>query len=356
MGIQTQIDEVRQPSQVAHWNLAKRVSFRFCFTYLGLFCIFTEILGGLFRLPNFFLPPLATMWPMRQIVFWSAAHVFRITHPLVYADFDSGDKTFDWIATFCLLMLAVLATVIWSVLDRRRDNYVALYKWFRLFIRFALASEMFTYGLNKVVPLQMPFPFLTRFVEPFGNFTPLGVLWNSIGASPAYQIFTGCAETLGGILLMVPRTTTLGALLCLADLTEVFVLNMTYDVPVKLLSFHLILMAMFVLAPELPRVVNFFFLDRRVDPSTQPPLFSTHRANRWATAAQIAFGAYLVATLLYSSWTIWYAFGDGRVKSPFYCIWNVDQFVIDGQLHPPLLTDNSRWRRLIFDFPTLEDC
>jgi len=356
MGIQTQIDEVRQPSQVAHWNLAKRVSFRFCFTYLGLFCIFTEILGeilgGLFPLPNFFFPPLATMWPMRQIVFWTATHIFRIAHPLVYADSDSGDKTFDWIATFCLLMLAVLATVIWSVLDRRRDNYVTLYKWFRLFIRFALAAEMFTYGLAKAVPQQMPFPFLTRFVEPFGDFTQLGVLWNSIGASPAYEIVTGCAETLGGILLMVPRTTTLGALLCLADLTQVFILNMTYDVPVKLLSFHLILMALFVLAPELPRLVNFFLLNRSVGPSTQPQLFSMRRANHLATAAQIALGIYLIAMLLYGSWTTWNAFGGGRTKSPFYGIWNVDQFVIDGQLHPPLLTDNTRWRRLIFDFPT----
>jgi uncharacterized membrane protein YphA (DoxX/SURF4 family) len=254
MGTQTQPDELRGAYQATRWNLAKRVSFRLCFTYLGLFSIFTGILGGLLRLPNFFFPPLKTMWPMRQIVFWIAAHIFRIAHPLVYTDADSGDKTFDWIATFCLLVLAVLATVIWCVLDRRRDNYERWYKWFRLFIRFALAGEMFTYGLAKVVPLQMPFPFLTRFVEPFGNFTPLGVLWYSIGASPAYQIFTGCAETFGGILLTIPRTTTLGALLCLADLSEVFILNMTYDVPVKLFSFHLILMVLFVLAPELPRL------------------------------------------------------------------------------------------------------
>jgi hypothetical protein len=104
MGTQTQPDELRRTYQATRWNLAKRVSFRFCFTYLGLFCIFTEILGGLLRLPNFFFPPLDTMWPMRQIVFWSAVHIFRIAHPLVYADFDSSDKTFDWIATLCLLM------------------------------------------------------------------------------------------------------------------------------------------------------------------------------------------------------------------------------------------------------------
>jgi hypothetical protein len=352
MGFQTQLDQAPQMSRAPHWNLAQRVSFRFCFVYLGLFCIFSEVLGGLVRLPNFFFPPVATMWPMRQIVLWTGAHIFRVAHPLVYADFDSGDKTFDWITVFCLLIFAVVATMIWSVLDRRRENYVTLDKWFRLFVRFALAGEMFTYGIDKVIPLQMPFPFLTRFVEPFGNFTPLGVLWNSIGASPAFEIFTGCAETLGGILLLVPRTTMLGTLLCLADLTEVFILNMTYDVPVKLLSFHLLLMALFLLAPEVPRLINLFLLNRSVDASTQPQLFSTHRANRLATTVQIAFGIYLIAVLLYGEGATWYAFGGGRTKSPLYGIWNVEQLVMDGQLHPPLLTDNSRWRRLIFDFPT----
>ncbi|MGC2662064.1 MAG: hypothetical protein WA324_29225, partial [Bryobacteraceae bacterium] len=33
-------------------------------------------------------------------------------------------------------------------------------------------------------------------------------------------------------------------------------------------------------------------------------------------------------------------------------IWEVDQQSIDGQLRPPLLSDPSRWRRIIFDSPS----
>jgi hypothetical protein len=109
---------------------------------------------------------------------------------------------------------------------------------------------MFLYGLAKVIPLQMPFPYLTRLLEPYGNFSPMAVLWSSIGASTSYEIFAGCAETLGGILLLTPRTTTLGAMVCLADMIQVFMLNMTYDVPVKLFSFHLILFSLLLLAPD----------------------------------------------------------------------------------------------------------
>jgi hypothetical protein len=52
--------------------------------------------------------------------------------------------------------------------------------------------------------------------------------------SPAYESFTGTVELLGGVLLFFPRTTLLGALICLIGAGEVFVLNLTYDVPVKL--------------------------------------------------------------------------------------------------------------------------
>jgi hypothetical protein len=352
MGDLAPIVQSQAEQQATRWNLATRVTFRFCFTYFTLFSLSNQIFGGLFPIPNVEIPDPGTLWPMRQIIFWTAAHIFRVTSPLVYTDSGSGDKTFDWVEAFCLVVIAALVTAIWSALDRKRKNYVTLHKWFRLFMRFALASEMILYGMDKVVPLQMPFPYLTKLLEPYGNFSRMGVLWSSIGASQAYEIFGGCAEMLGGILLIVPRTAMFGALVCLADLTQIFTLNMTYDVPVKLFSFHLILMAVFLLAPELPRLANFFFLHRAAYPSTQPPLFHTPRANRIAVAAQIVFGVFLIGMNVYSSWNGWHKYGGGSPKSALYGIWNVDQLSIDGQLRSPLLTDYDRYRRVIFDFPT----
>src|ERR1700689_3771677 len=298
MSAQVQIAQPRvaplQPEvQVAHWGLAPRVAFRFCFVYFGMFCLATQILGSLFPIPKVDIPDPSSLWPMRQITFWTAAHIFHAELPLVYTDSGSGDKTFDWVLIFWLLVVAALVTGLWSTLDRKRDNYVTLHKWFRVFIRIALAGQMITYGMDKIIPLQMPFPYLTRLFEPFRDFSPMGVLWASIGASPAYETFAGCAEMLGGILLIFPRTTTLGALVCVADMTQVFMLNMTYDVPVKQLSFHLLLLSLFLLAPEGRRLADFFFRSRAVAPSTQPQLFQTRRANRIALAAQVAFGVWL---------------------------------------------------------------
>ncbi len=348
---QPQIGQPRPDAQVQRWSLAGRVAFRFCFVYFGMFSVATQILGSLFPIPKVDIPDLSTFWPMRQITFWTAAHIFHAKLPLVYADSGSGDKTFDWVLMFWLLIVAAVATGIWSVLDRTRENYVTLHKWFRVFIRIALAGQMITYGMDKIIPLQMPYPFLTRLLEPLRDFSPMGVLWSSIGAAPAYERFAGCAEMLAGILLIFPRTTLLGALVCVADMTQVFMLNMTYDVPVKQLSFHLLLLALFLLTPQLHRLADFFFRDRAVGPSVQPQLFQARRANRIALAAQILFGVWLLGMNGYGAWTDWHIYGGGRAKSPLYGIWNVDELAIDGQLRSPLLNDYDRWRRAVFDFP-----
>ncbi len=348
---QPQMEETPGELFTPQWSFVTRVAFRFCFIYFGLFCLSTQIFAGVLPLGNFEFPDPATLPPMRQIVTWTAVHIFGVTKPLVYLS-GSGDKTFDWVLVFCLLVVAMLATAAWSVLDGKRQNYTTLYKWFRLFIRFCLAGQMIGYGLAKAVPLQMPYPNLTRLVEPFGNFSPMGVLWYSIGASPAYETFAGCAELLGGILLITPRTTLLGALVCLADMTQVFMLNMTYDVPVKLLSFHLILLSLFLLAPEMQRLANFFLLNRPVGSSTRAPLFTTPRANRIALALQVILGLLILGTNVYSSITGWYLYGAGSPKSALYGIWDVTQLTIDGQTRSPLLNDYGRWRRVIFDNPS----
>jgi hypothetical protein len=203
---------------------------------------------------------------------------------------------------------------------------------------------MIGYGFVKVIPTQMSYPTLIRLVQPLGTLSPMGVLWTSMGSSPAYEIFTGCAELAGGLLLIIPRTATLGALVSLAAMIQVFTLNMTYDVPAKLLAFHTMLLACFLVAPDVPRLV-------RVALSTQAQLFRSVRANRIAFAAQMIFGLWLVGLYCHHSLGVWNTRGGGRPLPALYGIWEVKQMSIDEQPRPPLLTDSTRWRRAIFDYP-----
>ncbi|MGC1291120.1 MAG: hypothetical protein WA855_07555, partial [Candidatus Acidiferrales bacterium] len=296
------------------WSPAKRVAFRLCFLYFGLYIVLTQMLTSLLLVTTndsgafeVDMTPAA-----KAIVVWLAAHVFRVGHSIITVETGSGDRIYDWIVLAVILALAILGTAIWSVLDRKRKSYARLYTWFRVFVRLSLAATMLTYGAAKVIPLQMPFPYLNRLLEPYGNFSPMGVLWSSIGASQAYEIFAGAAEMLGGVLLFLPRTTTLGALICLADATQVFMLNMTYDVPVKLLSLHLILISLFLLAPDVKRLANLFFLNRPAPASSEQPLFRSARANRVALVVQILIGVWLLGANLYGSISFYKVYGPGR--------------------------------------------
>jgi uncharacterized membrane protein YphA (DoxX/SURF4 family) len=342
------------PAETARdWSAAKRIAFRFSVVYFGLYIVLTQMLTSLLFVTtnDSGAFELDMTRPAKAAIVWVAAHVFHMARPIVTFETGSGDRVYDWVELACILALAMLGTALWSALDRKRRSYPKLHAWFRLFVRFALAATMFTYGMVKVFPLQMPFPSLNRLVEPYGNLSPMGVLWASIGASPAYEIFVGCAEMTGGILLILPRTTMLGALICLADAAEVFTLNMTYDVPVKLLSLHMILLSLFLLAPDARRLLNMFFSGRAVPRCSGFPLFRGARANRLAVAAQILAGVLLIAANVYSAASGYKIYGAGRRKSPLYGIWNVETLTLDGQARPPLLTDASRWRRVVFDRP-----
>jgi hypothetical protein len=359
--LQTILQPQTEPTQsqpqlnIPRWNLAVRIAFRFSMAYLGLYCLATEIFPGLFSGtggPGAVLPDGATLWPLRPVISWTAAHIFHVNAPLSF-DVNSGsvDDMFGWVMTFCLLVIAAAATVVWSLLDRSRENYAELHKWFRLFLRFALAGRLIFYGMVKLFVVQMRYPSLIRLLQPLGTLSPFGVLINSIGSAPAYEIFTGCVMLAAALLLIVPRTATLGALISLAAMIQVFMLAMTYDVVAKLLAFHLILFSCFLLAPDVSRLVRFLLLRRTSSLSAEVQLFRDIRANRIALAAQIMFGLWLVGLNCNVCWGYWHIYGQGRPLSALYGIWEVKQMSIDEQPRPPLLTDSTRWRRAIFDYP-----
>jgi hypothetical protein len=335
------------------WPLSTRLAFRLAFAFFGLYFLASHLLVYLFVPPDT-LPGqgLGTLWPLSEVTSWTAVHVFRITEPLVYTG-NSRDTNFFWAQLFVVLIIAIVAAAIWSLLDRRRENYATLYQWFRLFMRFAIAAQMIYFGMVKVIPTQFPAPSLLTLVAPVGNLSLQGLLWTSIGASTPYQIFTGVVEVIAGVLLVIPRTTTLGAILSLISMSHVFVLNMTYDVGVKILSFQLALISLVLLAPDFRRLINVLLLNRPAGVSSEPELFKTRRANRSALAVQIIIGLYLAAAYADVSRTFWYAEGGGgSPKSPLYGIWNVDELAIDGQVRPSELNDyDRRWRRVIFDAP-----
>jgi hypothetical protein len=329
------------------WSVATRVAFRFCFIYFTLYALTTQMLGGFWIIPKLQPPDMgATGWMLRPID-WTASHVFHVSSQYIRVNTGSGDKMIDWLHAFLLLVFSIAATAIWSGLDRRRPNYVSMHKWFHVMLRFAAGTTMVGYGMAKAIPLQMPAPNLTRLLEPFGNFSPMGVLWYSIGASFPYERFAGAMELTAAVLLFIPRLSMLGAMVLVADSVQIFTLNMTYDVPVKLFSFHLIVMGLVLLAPDMRRLTDMLVLNRATGPSTLPPLARSVTVRRVLIAAQLVFGAYVVGTSFVDARASFFSRGAGAPKPPLYGIWSVEKMTVDGVERAPLVTDWGRWRRVV---------
>ncbi|MFV8162283.1 DoxX family protein [Mycobacterium sp. 134] len=338
------------------WPGVTKIAFRFCFLYFGLFCLlFAQITFAFLGIVGHWLPDRAVMWQMTvfgPLVSWVGSHVFGV-EAVLHQDSGSGDQAAIWVMIFCLLVLAVVGTAVWSWVDRQRHDYSRLWAWFLTFVRLCVGGQMLFYGFAKLVPTQMPTPPLAALLRPYGEFSPASVLWLQVGSSYPYEMALGAVEVVAGLLLFLPRTGTLGALLGVASMAQVFLLNMTFDVPVKILSGHLLLMGLVLLAPQYRRLADFLVLQRNTEPAVQPELFGGARANTIAARIQAVLGIWIVAGCVLTSWQSWSEYGGGRVKPELYGIWTVSRFDVDGAAAPPLTTDQYRWQRVVFDLPGL---
>jgi hypothetical protein len=331
------------------WSLATLIAFRFGTCYFGSFGLalliglIPVILAGI-GIDGPWSAMRGLIHEMRPPIEWIGRHLLGLH---VESTQVGSDSAFQWTALFCIAVLSAWATMIWTLLDLRRRRYDRLQTWVWTVLRLMLAASMFYFGMAKVIPTQMPFV-LNRLVEPYGNFSPTGALWAQVGISPVYQMLLGAAEVLGGLLLLLPRTAAAGALVCAFDLAQVFILNMTYDIRLKSVSSQLLLLSLFLLAPYARRLFAVLFTDRAIPAIEFVPLFASRRANRVAVIAQVCLGLVLLAAFGGQGWQQF-----TRPTPNLYGIWQVDGFSAEGYRRDPLLTDELRWRRVIFDRPFL---
>lgn len=353
MTTETFVTERLVVARPVRWNPLTRIAFRFCFLYFGLFCLLTppivfELTGPLGRQLGYD----AQFWHIRKLqpfldrvgreVFGTGVQLYPT---------GVGDQAIFWVLLFCILVVAAAGTAVWSVLDRRRTHYRTLAGWYLLVFRILLAGQLLSFGFAKAIPTQMPEPSLTTLLTEYGDFTPMAVLWSQVGVSRPYEMLLGAAEITAAILLLIPRTALLGALLALIDTLQIVVLNMTFDVPEKISSTHLLLMSMLLLAPEARRLIRGLLLDRATGPSVAPYPFHTVRSRRIAAVIQVALGIWIAVAAVHGGWHAWRTGGPDRPKPALYGIWSVSEYTRDGYPVPPLTTDETRWKTVIFDYP-----
>lgn len=209
-----------------------------------------------------------------RVVPWVAENALGIERELVPPN-GSGDTTYNYVWVLMVFVAAMGAAIVWTIADRRRTDYRICKDLMRSYVRYFVAITMLGYGMAKATYLNNQFPVIQgmQLDQTWGDSSPMGVVWRFMGASRPYTVFAGVGEIVGGFLLMFRRTTLLGAMVTFGVMTNVMMLNYCYDVPVKLLSTHLVVMALYLMLPDLyGRLGSVLLWNQRVEPSDfRPP-------------------------------------------------------------------------------------
>lgn len=326
------------------WSIARRIWFRWAFVYILLY---------VFPWPLDLLPGLGRVWD-RYNQLWIKLTQF-VGNRLLQLPVDlssipangTGDSTFSYVQMLCASGVSVILAVIWCWIGRNRQEYRREHDLLYLALRYFLASQMFVYGMVKVIKDQFPDLSLDRLVQPFGDASPMGLLWTFMGFSTAYTAFAGAMEVIGGTLLLFRRTTVLGALVLVVVMGNVVLLNFCYDVPVKIHSTHLLLFAVWLVAPHLPRLLAVILGQAVQAVPEQETITHTRR---------VVIGMHLLKIIMIAVIVIpptLFAWRDPRhraARPPFpdhYGIYEVEHFVRNDEVLPPVFSMGSRWRRVI---------
>jgi hypothetical protein len=138
-----------------------------------------------------------------------------------------------------------------------------------------------------------------------------------------------------------------GPLLAAVAMANVAALNLGFDIPVKIFSIHLFLMAVYLLVPGLRRLGDVLLLGRAVPPVPRPL-----RASGWRRVCRLSVKTAIVLYMAGSSLQTCLAVRHWRLeRSPLFGIYEVVEFSQNDEVRPPLTTDPARWRRVVFQFP-----
>ncbi|MEB8346802.1 hypothetical protein OO010_12140 [Flavobacteriaceae bacterium KMM 6898] len=313
------------------WNTLSKVLFRLLFTYFVLY-ILLVILSPLFE----------THYR------WIGKVIFGINYEYEVSGNGSGDHTFAYLTLFVNAVLTFVIFVFWNILDRKRKSYNKLLYWFLVFLRIVIVATMLLYGFVKVFKLQFPSASLTHLLDPLGDFSPMGLAWTYMGFSKGFNVFVGLLEVLGGVLLIPRRTQTLGSFIVIGVMTQVAAMNFCYDIPVKLFSVHLVLMALVIFITD-NRFLNVFIKNKAVEKyNYYHPIRNAkyHKVIFWIKSIGLLL---LVSFISFNFYTTESHRDKNRKKPLLYGIWETSHFIKNGDTLQPLITDNFRWRYLIVD-------
>ncbi|TWW01877.1 DoxX family protein [Chitinophaga pinensis] len=321
------------------WKASLKVLFRFFFIYFIIQCVPLDIryYAGLFQIH----------WG--ELSFRDIFYLTRYTPRFITGSSPFGSFA-DWgIAA----VIAIAGALIWSYLDRRRQEYNQLYYWLRVIVRYRLAIGVIAYGLLKLFPQQLPFPSISQLNTQYGDLSAWKIFAMSTGVVPSMETFLGLVETVAGLLLLHRRTSTIGAGIIITFTGNVFMSNLAYEGGEYVYSFYLVVLALFLLQYDIIRIINLLTLEQPTAPNTVRPYLPQPWQRGLKLALKTLFIFFFVGLYGYKTYASYKQLGYQYPHTPGLTaaagIYNVTEFRINHQTIPYSLTDTVRWKDVVFE-------
>ena len=330
-------------------SLGRRLLERFALIAFGLYHVplflnnYPSLGGGGFNDTG-----LAPRWGhvFTPVGVWVAQHVFHMGQmmPQAYSG-DNGDVGEEFGRLIASVVIAVVGALVWTAADRRRPRGRWVEGTLRVLLRYSIALGLASYAIAKILPVQFPTLTATALETRVGDLTPMSLLWMFMMYSRPYSFFGGLMELAVVVLLCFRRTATIGALVCLAVMTNVTLMNYAYGVQVKLYATMIVASAAVLVLYDVPRLFAVFVNNDAVAPA---PLSSFQ--DRIPTRLRSTVKAVLVGSVIASSLAVMIPTVKQQNGPPSGLdgAWQVTSFVRNGQ-SLDATADAARWRRFVAD-------
>lgn len=158
---------------------------------------------------------------------------------IVTLNFDS-----DSVSLAILLFLLFCISFVALLFKKTQDKIIAVVK---IISCYYLIFVLLSYGLNKIFLAQFPKPDVNILYSNVGILQKDILYWSVLGLAPVYTFFIGVIECLIAVLVFFKKTRLIGLLLALTSFIYIFIINISFDISVKMYSFLLIIITIYQL-------------------------------------------------------------------------------------------------------------
>ncbi|MFT4532886.1 MAG: hypothetical protein ACJA1A_002330 [Saprospiraceae bacterium] len=305
--------------------------FLFVASYFLLYCNVGQFLtAGLFEwIYTLIVPPFASLFGVDNLT--------RIQYT------GSGDTPFHYYQVFLMICVVFVASFFMLFLMRKKRSVQLFEKIVFMLVRYYLIYQMIIYGLSKVFYLQFMYPNDILLERTLGDMSPMGLMWTFMGSSMGYTMFVGWLEFLGGLFLIFRRTMVFGSLMTFGVMLNVFMLNMCYDVPVKLLSLHMVFMSLYLLYPVAKEVGSFFFSRGEVI-REKIPFFDYKEATNFMLIIKVGLLIVMMIRMVHGNYSRY----QSRIQPHSFTNKHdvTDQKIIKDHIELDSIPDHKKWKTI----------